>query len=164
MKSKTEHLTGQTVKPFFPVLASKIQTEVRIVGSHLQVDASGQLRPDAAGGGCDALPAVHSDVGQHVLPLLLRGASLIGLKRHKGNRASLTCIHCSKNQSYAPWPALPFHNVHSFFTWSLPKSHLWAWRVGPVLLSQWEARIVDTKESIPSLTYWTAYTESLCLI
>lgn len=80
VKSKTEYLTGQTVKPFFPVLPSKIQTEVRIVRSHLQIDASGQFWPNAPGGGCHTLPTVHRNIGQHVLPLLVRGASLIGLK------------------------------------------------------------------------------------
>lgn len=81
VKFKTEHFNRTNNKTLFPLeLPSEIQTEVRIVGSHLQIDASGQLRPNAPGGGCHPLPTVHRDIGQHVLPLLVRGASLIGLK------------------------------------------------------------------------------------
>lgn len=56
------------------------------MGGHLQVDAAGQLGADAAGGGRHALPAVHGDVGQHVLPLLLRGAALVGLEATQGEQ------------------------------------------------------------------------------
>lgn len=93
VKSQTEHLTGPRAKAFFPVLASAVQAEVGVVGGHVQVDAAGQLWPDAAGGGGDALPAVHGDVGQQLLPLLLRGAALVGLQGTEGTRHH-TCIHC----------------------------------------------------------------------
>lgn len=105
-------------------LPGGIQVEIRVVRSHLQIDPPGKFGSDPAGGGCHTFTAAHKDISQQVLPLLLWGASTIGLQATQRNHGINYLHPVLKENKKKSQLCTCDSSTPSFFSWCPSRSQL----------------------------------------
>lgn len=100
-------------------LPGGIQVEIRVVRSHLQIDPPGKFGSDPAGGGCHTITAAHKDISQQVLPLLLWGASTIGLQATQRNHG-IIYLHPALKENKKKIPSMHLWQLYAFIFQLVP--------------------------------------------